>query len=54
MQNNDFYKALAGKTDPEEKRKAIGKIFIDIFQEEAKKIEGIGLLGTGNYLSRCD
>ena len=30
-----FYDALAGKTDPEEKRKAIGKSFIDVFQEAA-------------------
>jgi len=42
-----FYKALAGKTEPEAKRKVIGSLFIDIFQEEAKKIEGIGLLGQG-------
>jgi GMP synthase (glutamine-hydrolysing) len=42
-----FYDALAGKTDPEAKRKAIGSLFIDIFQEEAKKIEGVGLLGQG-------
>ena len=42
-----FYNALAGKTEPEEKRKVIGSLFIDIFQEEAKHIEGIGLLGQG-------
>lgn len=42
-----FYNALAGKTDPEAKRKAIGSLFIDVFQEEAKKVEGIGLLGQG-------
>jgi GMP synthase (glutamine-hydrolysing) len=42
-----FYKALAGKTDPEAKRKVIGSLFIDIFQEEAKKITNIGLLGQG-------
>ena len=42
-----FYKDLAGKTDPEDKRKAIGSLFIDIFQEESKKIEGVGLLGQG-------
>ena len=35
-----FYNELAGKTDPEAKRKTIGRLFIDIFQEEAKKIEG--------------
>jgi len=42
-----FYNDLAGKTDPEAKRKVIGSLFIDVFQEEAKKIEGIGLLGQG-------
>ncbi len=42
-----FYKGLAGKTDPEEKRKIIGSLFIDIFQEESKKIEGLNLLGQG-------
>ncbi len=42
-----FYDGLAGKEDPEAKRKVIGSLFIDIFQEEAKKIEGVGLLGQG-------
>ena len=42
-----FYKGLAGKEDPEAKRKVIGSLFIDIFQEEALRIEGIGLLGQG-------
>ncbi|HEU4471746.1 MAG TPA: glutamine-hydrolyzing GMP synthase [Flavisolibacter sp.] len=42
-----FYAKLRGKTDPEKKRKAIGKLFIDIFQEEAKKIKGVSLLGQG-------
>ena len=42
-----FYDGLAGKDDPEVKRKVIGSLFIDIFQEEAKKIDGIGLLGQG-------
>lgn len=42
-----FYKNLKGKTDPEKKRKAIGKTFIEIFQEEAKKIKGVSLLGQG-------
>ncbi len=42
-----FYKKLAGKTDPEEKRKAIGGGFIEIFDEEAHKIEGVELLGQG-------
>ena len=42
-----FYDGLAGKEDPEEKRKVIGSLFIDIFQEEAKNLEGVGLLGQG-------
>jgi GMP synthase (glutamine-hydrolysing) len=42
-----FYKALAGKTDPEAKRKMIGSLFIDVFQEKAKKFEDIGFLGQG-------
>jgi GMP synthase (glutamine-hydrolysing) len=42
-----FYKKLAGKSDPEEKRKAIGKQFIRIFQEEAKSIRNVSLLGQG-------
>src|SRR5579863_9698679 len=42
-----FYAEFKDKTDPEAKRKVIGKLFIDVFQEEAKKIEGIGLLGQG-------
>ena len=42
-----FYTKLAGKTDPEEKRKIIGSSFIDVFQAESKKIEGVGLLGQG-------
>jgi GMP synthase (glutamine-hydrolysing) len=42
-----FYSALAGKTDPEQKRKAIGSLFIDVFQEEAKKLSGFELLGQG-------
>jgi GMP synthase (glutamine-hydrolysing) len=44
---NDFYKKLKGKTDPEKKRKAIGKLFIEIFQQEAKKIKGVSFLGQG-------
>ena len=42
-----FYKELAGKTDPESKRKIIGGLFIDVFQEEAKKVKGISFLGQG-------
>ena len=42
-----FYTKLAGKIEPEEKRKAIGGGFIDIFDQEAHKIEGVELLGQG-------
>jgi len=42
-----FYDELAGKSDPESKRKTIGRLFIEIFQEEAKHLEGIELLGQG-------
>jgi GMP synthase (glutamine-hydrolysing) len=43
----EFYSALAGLTDPEAKRKAIGKTFIDIFDQEAKKITDVKWLGQG-------
>ena len=39
--------ALAGKTDPEAKRKTIGAIFIDVFDEEAKKLGGAEFLAQG-------
>ena len=42
-----FLNALAGVDDPERKRKIIGKIFIDVFAEEAKKLEGIEFLAQG-------
>lgn len=42
-----FYKKLEGKTDPEEKRKAIGGGFIEIFDREAHKIKGVEMLGQG-------
>lgn len=42
-----FYSALDGLSDPEAKRKAIGKTFIDVFDEEAHKIEGVKWLGQG-------
>ena len=42
-----FYDQLAGKTDPEAKRKTIGRLFIEIFQDEAKHIDGIEMLGQG-------
>lgn len=42
-----FLGKLAGKTDPEEKRKLIGATFIDVFEEEAKKIGGAEFLAQG-------
>jgi len=42
-----FYEALKGIDDPEKKRKAIGKVFIDVFDEEAHKISGVKWLGQG-------
>jgi GMP synthase (glutamine-hydrolysing) len=42
-----FYDELKGKTDPEEKRKVIGKLFIDVFQQEALKIKEAKFLGQG-------
>lgn len=42
-----FLDALAGVDEPETKRKIIGKIFIDVFAEEAHKLEGISFLAQG-------
>src|SRR5436305_539273 len=42
-----FLSGLAGVTDPEAKRKFIGKTFIDVFEEEARKIGGADFLAQG-------
>ena len=42
-----FYRELAGVTDPEQKRKIIGRGFIDVFDEEAHKLHDIRWLGQG-------
>jgi len=42
-----FLDKLAGVSDPEQKRKIIGAEFITVFEEEAKKIEGVKFLGQG-------
>ncbi|WOR14598.1 glutamine-hydrolyzing GMP synthase [Hyphomonas sp. FCG-A18] len=42
-----FLGELAGVSDPERKRKIIGKLFIDVFDEEAKKIGGADFLAQG-------
>ena len=45
--SNRFLKALAGVSDPEVKRKIIGKLFIDVFREEAAKIPNATHLAQG-------
>jgi len=42
-----FLSALAGVVDPERKRKVIGKVFVDVFEEEARAIEGATFLAQG-------
>ena len=42
-----FLNELAGVTDPEQKRKIIGRLFIEVFEEEAKKIKGAEWLLQG-------
>ncbi len=42
-----FFEALAGIRDPEAKRKAIGRTFIDVFEDEAAKLEGVDFLAQG-------
>ena len=42
-----FYAELSGVSDPEAKRKAIGKVFIDVFDEESKLVENAKWLGQG-------
>jgi GMP synthase (glutamine-hydrolysing) len=45
--SKNFLDALEGKSDPEEKRKAIGRLFIETFQEEAKLLPEVKFLGQG-------
>jgi GMP synthase (glutamine-hydrolysing) len=42
-----FLDALAGTADPEAKRKIIGRVFVEVFEEEAHKLEGIAFLAQG-------
>ena len=42
-----FYAALAGVADPEAKRKVIGRLFVEVFDEEAHKLEGVKWLAQG-------
>ena len=45
--SEEFLAALAGVSDPETKRKIIGKVFIDVFKREAKRFKNAGYLGQG-------
>ena len=45
--SDTFISALEGEADPEKKRKTIGKLFIDVFEEEAKKVGGADFLAQG-------
>ena len=42
-----FLSALQGETDPERKRKAIGRVFIEVFEDEAKKVQDAAFLVQG-------
>jgi GMP synthase (glutamine-hydrolysing) len=42
-----FFAALAGVADPEAKRKIIGRLFIEVFDEEAHKLQGVDFLAQG-------
>jgi len=43
----DFFRELAGVEDPEAKRKTIGRLFIDAFERESKKLAGVKFLAQG-------
>ncbi len=45
--SDTFLSALAGVTDPEAKRKAIGRLFVEVFEEEAARIGGADFLAQG-------
>ena len=45
--SDQFLDALGGISDPETKRKIIGKVFIDVFDAESQKVEGAKWLGQG-------
>ena len=48
-----FFKELEGVTEPERKRKIIGKGFIDVFDEEAHKIKDVKWLAQGTIYPDC-
>ena len=45
--SDTFISALEGEADPEKKRKTIGRLFIDVFEAEAKKVGGADFLAQG-------
>lgn len=45
--SNEFYTALAGQSDPEQKRKTIGRVFIEVFEKYAKTLPEVKWLGQG-------
>ena len=45
--SSKFYAELSGVSDPEAKRKAIGKVFVDVFDEESKLVDDAKWLGQG-------
>ncbi len=45
-----FLSALAGENDPEAKRKIIGRVFVEVFDEEALKLEDVKWLAQGHHL----
>ncbi len=49
----ELFGELEGQSDPETKRKIIGKLFIDVFQKYADQIEGAEFLAQGT-LTGCD
>ena len=44
---DQFLEALAGESDPETKRKAIGRVFVEVFDEASQQVEGARWLGQG-------
>lgn len=51
--SEEFFANLAGVTEPERKRKIIGKGFIDVFDREAHKISDVKWLGQGTIYPDC-
>ena len=45
-----FLNALAGVSDPEQKRKTIGKVFIEVFDEESHKIQDVKWLARALFI----